>query len=146
MTTVKQMLDDKGYEVWSIDPRRSVYDAIKLMAEKDIGALLVLESKMVIGIVTERDYARSIVLKGKTSPETPVREIMTHPIRSVGLGDTIEICMSIMTSNHIRHLPVLRDAQPIGMLSIGDLVKSIIREQTNTISHLEDYISGRAAG
>ena len=129
MTTVKQLLDDKGYDVWSINPGRSVYDAIKLMAEKDTGALLVVENGTMLGIITERDYARSIAVKGRTSPETPVWEIMTYPVLSVGLSDTLDTCMSLMTLNRIRHLPVIQDDRPIGMLSIGDLVKNIINEQ-----------------
>ena len=142
MTTVKQLLDDKGYDVWSINPGRSVYDAIKLMAEKDTGSLLVVEKGMMLGIITERDYARSVALKGRTSPETPVWEIMTYPVLSVGLSDTLDTCMSLMTLNRIRHLPVIQDDRPIGMLSIGDLVKNIINEQHYTIRHLERYICG----
>ena len=145
MTTVKQLLDDKGYDVWSINPGRSVYDAIKSMAEKDTGALLVVEKGMMLGIITERDYARSVALKGRTSPETPVWEIMTYPVLSVGLSDTLDTCMSLMTLNRIRHLPVIQDDRPIGMLSIGDLVKNIINEQHYTIRHLERYICGQAA-
>ena len=145
MTTVKQLLDDKGYDVWSINPGRSVYDAIKLMAEKDTGALLVVEKGMMLGIITERDYARSVALKGRTSPETPVWEIMTYPVLSVGLSDTLDTCMSLMTLNRIRHLPVIQDDRPIGMLSIGDLVKNIINEQHYTIRHLERYICGQTA-
>ena len=144
MTTVKQLLDDKGYDVWSINPGRSVYDAIKLMAEKDTGALLVVENGTMLGIITERDYARSIAVKGRTSPETPVWEIMTYPVLSVGLSDTLDTCMSLMTLNRIRHLPVTQDDRPIGMLSIGDLVKSIISEQRHTIRHLEHYIGARS--
>ena len=142
MTTVKQLLDAKGYDVWSINPGRSVYDAIKLMAEKDTGSLLVVEKGMMLGIITERDYARSVALKGRTSPETPVWEIMTYPVLSVGLSDTLDTCMSLMTLNRIRHLPVIQDDRPIGMLSIGDLVKNIINEQHYTIRHLERYICG----
>ena len=145
MTTVKQLLDDKGYDVWSIHSARSVYDAIKLMAEKDTGALLVVEKGMMLGIITERDYARSVALKGRTSPETPVWEIMTYPVLSVGLSDTIETCMTLMTEKRVRHLPVVREGRPIGMLSIGDLVKSIISEQRHTIRHLQGYICGHAA-
>ena len=145
MTTVKQLLDDKGYDVWSINPGRSVYDAIKLMAEKDTGALLVVENGTMLGIITERDYVRSIALKGRTSPETPVWEIMTYTVLSVGLSDTLDTCMSLMTLNRIRHLPVTQDDRPIGMLSIGDLVKSIISEQRHTIRHLEHYIGGQVA-
>ena len=145
MTTVKQLLDNKGYEVWSIEPSRSVYDAIKLMADKDIGALLVIEKGALVGTITERHYSRSVALKGKTSPQTPVSEIMERPVMPVGLNCTIDECMSLMTEHRVRHLPVVCDGRPIGVVSIGDLVKSIISEQQITIRHLEHYVNGRAA-
>jgi CBS domain-containing protein len=144
MTIVRQLLDQKGYEHWSISPDKSVHDAIKMMAEKDIGALLVIDGDKLVGIVTERQYTRSFALKGKTSLDTQVCEIMGRPVLSVGPNDTVENCMTLMTENRVRHLPVLSVGNPIGMLSIGDLVKSIIRDQQCTISHLEHYIHGRA--
>ena len=143
MATVKQLLDEKGYDIWSINPRKSVYDAIKLMAEKDIGALLVLENGTTVGTITERDYARSIALKGKTSPETLVREIMEYPFFTVGLRDNVDTCMALITAHRVRHLPVVSDGRPIGMISIGDLVRSIISDQRHTIRHLEHYITGQ---
>ena len=113
------------------------------MAEKDIGALLVLENGTIVGTITERDYARSIALKGKTSPETLVREIMEYPFFTVGLRDNVDTCMALITAHRVRHLPVVSDGRPIGMISIGDLVRSIISDQRHTIRHLEHYITGQ---
>jgi signal-transduction protein with cAMP-binding, CBS, and nucleotidyltransferase domain len=144
MTIVRQLLDQKGCERWSIGPDKSVHDAIKMMAEKDIGALMVIEGDELVGIVTERQYTRSLALKGKRSLDTQVCEIMERPVLSVGPNETVENCMALMTENGVRHLPVLSVGTPIGVLSIGDLVKSIIRDQQSTISHLEHYIHGRA--
>ncbi|MCL4830144.1 MAG: CBS domain-containing protein [Caldilinea sp.] len=141
MTTVKQILDKKGYQVWTITADRSVYDALRLMGEKEIGALAVVEGDAVVGILSERDYARKVVLKGKTSRETLVQEIMTHPVLTVGLQESVAECMTLMTDKRIRHLPVLDNGKLIGMISQGDLVKSIIDEQQFIIGQLENYIA-----
>jgi len=143
MTTVRDLLRIKGNEVWSIAPDASVYEALTLMAEKDIGALLVLDGGQLAGILSERDYARKIVLKGKSSRETAVREIMTGKVMWTRPEQTIEECMALMTNKRIRHLPVLDEGRLIGVISIGDVVKSIISEQEFMIEQLENYITGK---
>ena len=143
MTTVRDLLRIKGNEVWSIAPDASVYEALTLMAEKDIGALLVLDGGQLAGILSERDYARKIVLKGKASRETAVREIMTGKVMWTRPEQTIEECMALMTNKRIRHLPVLDEGRLIGVISIGDVVKSIISEQEFMIEQLENYITGK---
>jgi CBS domain-containing protein len=142
MSTIKQILDTKGYAVWSIHPRESVFAAIQQMAEKEVGALVVLEGDAVVGIVSERDYARKVMLKGRSSRETMVQDIMTADVIHVRLDQSIEECMTIVTEKHIRHLPVLDSGQLVGIISIGDLVKTIIAEQQFIIEQLEHYISG----
>jgi CBS domain-containing protein len=142
MTTVKQILDTKGYAVWSIHPQESVFTAIQQMADKEVGALVVLEDNTLVGIVSERDYARKVILKGRLSHETAVRDIMTSQVICARLDQSIEECMTFVTERRIRHLPVLDDGQVIGMISIGDLVKTIIAEQQFMIEQLEHYISG----
>ncbi len=142
MTTVKQILQAKGYAIWSIAPDASVYDALKLMADKEIGALLVLEGEKVVGIISERDYARKVILKGKKSADTPVREIMTEHVLYVRSDQSIEECMALMTARHIRHLPVYEGDRLIGVVSIGDVVKSIISHQEFIIEQLQRYIEG----
>jgi CBS domain-containing protein len=141
MKTVKQILDAKGHDVWSIDLNASVYEAIKLMAEKEVGALVVLDGAQPVGIISERDYARKVILQGRASHETPIRDIMTTRVMYATLDQTVEACMALMTEKRIRHLPVMDGEQLIGMLSIGDLVKSIIAEQQFIIAQLEHYIS-----
>ena len=128
--------------VHAIAPTATVFDAVKLMAEKGIGALLVLEGERVVGIITERDYARKTILMGRTSRETPVREIMTSEVLYVGPNQTSEECMVLMTENRTRHLPVMDGGKLIGLISIGDLVKDIISDQRFTIDQLEHYIRG----
>jgi CBS domain-containing protein len=128
--------------VYSIEPAASVLDAIKLMALKGIGALLVMEGEKIVGIVTERDYARKVILRGRASKETPVEVIMTAEVLYVRPDHTSEECMALMTENRLRHLPVIDDGKLLGMLSIGDLVKDIISEQRFTIEQLEQYIRG----
>jgi CBS domain-containing protein len=140
MSTIKQILDTKGYAVWSIHPQESVFAAIQQMAEKEVGALVVLEGDAVVGIISERDYARQIVLKGRSSRETAVRDIMTSDVIYVRLDQSIEECMSIVTERRIRHLPVLDSGRLVGIISIGDLVKTIIVEQQFIIEQLEHYI------
>jgi CBS domain-containing protein len=142
MKTVKQLLDAKGHNVWIIAPDASVYEALKLMADKDVGALLVLEGGKLVGIISERDYARKVILKGKFSKDTPVHEIMTTRLVYVHPEQTIQECMALMTDQHIRHLPVLVGADLVGLVSIGDLVKAIISEQEFLIQNLQDYIMG----
>ena len=144
MKTVKELLRNKGYQVYSIGPDATVYEALTLMAEKDVGALLVLDSAgQLVGVLSERDYARKIVLKGKTSRETPVREIMTEKVVWVRPDQTIEECMALMTNKHIRHLPVMEEGRLLGVISIGDVVKDIISEQEFVIAQLENYITGK---
>ena len=142
MQTVRQLLQEKGHIVWSIGPDESVYDAVKLMAEKGIGALIVVDRAKTVGMLSERDYARKVILVGRSSKETKIREIMTTQVISADPHQSVQECMTIMTENRIRHLPVMEDDQLIGMISIGDLVKAIIAEQQFVISQLEHYISG----
>jgi len=142
MSTIKQILDTKGYAVWSIHPQASVFAAIQQMAEKEVGALVVVEGDAVVGIISERDYARKVALKGRLSRETAVRDIMTADVIYVRLDQSIEECMSIVTEKRIRHLPVLDGGRLVGIISIGDLVKTIIAEQQFIIEQLEHYISG----
>jgi CBS domain-containing protein len=143
MKTVMQLLQTKGQDIWSITPDTLVIDALKLMAEKRVGALLVIEAGQVVGIISERDYARKVSLLGKSSKTTPVREIMTQKVVYVRPEQTIEDCMALMTDKRIRHLPVLADNQLIGVISIGDVVKAVISEQEFIIAQLENYIIGR---
>jgi CBS domain-containing protein len=142
MAKVKDILATKGNEVCSIDPDASVYDAMKRMAEKGIGALLVMEGTKVVGVISERDYARKVILQGRASRSTRVREIMTSHVLYAEPDQNIEECMALMTEKRVRHLPVMESGQVIGVISIGDLVKSIITEQKFIIEQLERYISG----
>lgn len=144
-TTIGPLLRQKAGEVWSISPNASVYDAIKLMADKRVGALLVTDQERLVGIISERDYARKIILQEKSSKTTRVAEIMTAPVTFVSLQHTISDCMHIITEKRIRHLPVLENGTIAGIVSIGDLVNWIINEQQETIRHLEAYITGIAA-
>jgi CBS domain-containing protein len=143
MITVGSLLDAKGPDIWSITPDASVYDAIELMAAKNVGVLLVLEGPTLVGVVSERDYARKVILQGRSSRDTPVKEIMTEKVFCVRRSHTLEQCMALMTERHIRHLPVLEEDRPIGVISVGDVIKSIISEKQVLIEHLESYISGR---
>jgi len=145
MKMVKQLLDAKGYNVWTIAPDASVYEALKLMADKNVGALLVLEAGQVVGILSERDYARKVILKGKFSKDTPVREIMSTRLIFVRPEQTVEECLALMSDHHIRHLPVMAGDDLVGVVSIGDLVKAIISEQAFLIENLQDYIMGARA-
>ena len=143
MKTVKQILATKGDELWSITPDKSVYEALRVMGEKEIGALTVVEAGKLVGIISERDYARKVILKGRTSRDTLVSEIMTTSVVVTHPQQTVEECMGLMTEKRIRHLPVLDQGELIGMISIGDLVKSIIDEQQFIIGQLENYIASR---
>ncbi len=142
MKTVKDLLRSKGYDIWSIGPDATVYEALQLMANKNVGALLVLDAGNLVGIMSERDYARKVVLKGKSSKDTPVREIMTEKVLCVRTDQTAEECMALMTSKHIRHLPVLEGNRLVGVISIGDVVRAIIEHQEFVIEQLENYIAG----
>jgi CBS domain-containing protein len=140
MKTIKQLLQAKGGEAHSIAPGARVIDALKLMAEKDIGALVVVDNGKLAGIISERDYARKVILHGKSSHDISVREIMTDKVLTVQPRQTVEECMALMTSKRVRHLPVIDGERLIGVLSIGDLVKEVIADQEQTIKQLESYI------
>ncbi len=143
--TVNQILSEKGSEVHSIVSTITVYEALRIMGEKNVGALLVIEDNVLKGILSERDYARKIALKNKSSSNTLVHEIMDSDIITVKPTDNLDYCMDLITNKRIRHLPVLSDGQVIGIISIGDVVKAIIETQKNTINHLDSYISGTKA-
>jgi len=142
MTTVRNLLQNKGSHVWGIEPDVMVIDAIKLMAEKGIGALVVTDGSAVVGVLSERDYARKVLLKGRSSKTTPVRDIMSTNVVFARPEDNVEQCMNVMTDKRVRHLPVMEGGALVGLVSIGDLVKAIITEQQETIEHLENYIRG----
>ena len=140
METVSQLLQDKGSGVLSVTPGTSVFDALKLMAEKNVGALLVMEGGALRGIMSERDYARKVILLGKSSQDIAVRDIMSDKVVTVSPAQTVDACMALMTDRRIRHLPVVDNGRVTGVLSIGDLVKAVIAEQQQTIQQLESYI------
>lgn len=140
MTTLKMLLKGKGHDVWSVHPDDTVLDAIKMLAEKDIGALIVIKDDKPVGIFTERDYARNVYLKGKSSLDTVVRDVMVAPVICVKPGQTVDECMALMTAKRFRHLPIMDGDELVGMVSIGDLVKSVIAEQQFTIEQMEQYI------
>ena len=142
MTNIRQLLRNKGSDVWSVSSETSIVDGLQLMAEKHIGALLVIDSDELVGIFSERDYARKVVLRGKSSRKTSVGEIMTKMVASVGPDQSIQECMELMTEKHIRHLPVFENGELVGVISIGDIVKAVISEQEVIIGQLENYIAG----
>jgi CBS domain-containing protein len=142
MESVKTLLKAKGKEIWSVSPEASVYDALELMSEKNIGAVLVLENDKPVGIFSERDYARSVVLKGRVSRTTPIAEIMSREIYYVRPEQSIEDCMALITEKHLRHLPVIDGERLIGLISIGDAVKAVISRQEYKIRQLENCITG----
>ena len=141
MKLVKHLLDSKGRHIISVAPDCSVFDAIQVMADKTVGSLLVMDGEELLGIVTERDYARKVILKGRSSESTTVAEIMTSEVMSTTSAQTVSDCMELMTKRRIRHLPVIEDNRVIGMISIGDLVQAIISDQQEEIEQLEQYIS-----
>ena len=141
-SSISEILGHKGTTVWSISPNATVYEAIQLMADKNVGAVLVTENDQLVGIISERDYTRKVVLKGKSSRTTAVKEILSSHVIHVSPSQTVEECMRLMTDHHIRHLPVLDGKQIVGIVSIGDLVNWIISAQHTTISQLQTYIAG----
>lgn len=142
MKTVKEILQAKGGVVWSVRPDDSVFDALKLMAEKDVGGLVVMNGDQLAGIITERDYARKVIIEGRSSKETPVVDIMTRKVLCVAPERTVDECLTLMTDKRLRHLPVLDNKNVVGIVSIGDLVKAIIDEQRLLIDQLQHYITG----
>jgi CBS domain-containing protein len=141
MASVKQLLQGKGHDVWSIGPEASVYDAIEKMAQGEVGALVVLEGESLVGLMSERDYARKVVLQGRSSRDTKIKDIMTTRVAYARPDQSVEDCMAMMTEKRIRHLPVMDGDKLLGVISIGDLVKFIIEEQKHVIEQLEQYIS-----
>ncbi|MCK4413047.1 MAG: CBS domain-containing protein [Candidatus Eisenbacteria sp.] len=142
MTKVHELLDAKGRSIWTVAPETSVFDALQLMSEKQIGAVLVVESRKLVGVFSERDYARKIVLKGKSSKSATVQEMMTKRIFFVSPEETLATCMKLMTAQHVRHLPVLDGDRLVGIITIGDVVKQVISDQQFTIDELTKYITG----
>ena len=142
MSTVKEILRTKGINVWSLAPDATVYDALRLMADKNIGAVLVMDANHLVGILSERDYARKVILYGKSAEDTSVREIMTERVVCVRPDQTAEECLALMTDKRVRHLPVVEGGRVSGVISIGDVVKSVISEQEFIIEQLENYITG----
>jgi CBS domain-containing protein len=140
MTYVSQLLDRKGRATYSIEPEDPVLEAIQLMADHHVGALLVMKGEQLVGIVSERDYARKVILMGRSSAETPVWQIMSSPVLTVSLRHSVQECMQLMTEHRVRHLPVVESDHVVGIVSIGDLVKAVIQDQQETIEQLESYI------
>jgi len=140
--TIRQLLNKKGNQVWSVTPDATVYQALEVMANKDVGAVLVMDGEQMLGIFSERDYARRCILRNRKSRDTLVKDLMTTNVITIAPGATIDDAMALMTRYHIRHLPVVEDGKVVGVISIGDVVKAVIENQEHLISHLEDYISG----
>jgi CBS domain-containing protein len=140
MVTVRHLLDRKGRSIHSIEPEQPVLEGIRLMAEHHVGALLVMQGAELVGIVSERDYARKVILKGRSSADTPVSQIMSSPVVTVSLSNSVQECMQLMTERRLRHLPVVEGRKVVGVVSIGDLVKAVMEEQQQTIEQLESYI------
>ncbi|MDB4988182.1 MAG: histidine kinase [Myxococcaceae bacterium] len=145
MQTVEQLIRQKGREVWTVSPEASVHDAVDLMCERNIGAVVVCTGEDVVGVLSERDCVRRVMQHGRSARETKVRQVMSNDVRTVGLRDTIDHCMQQMTDERVRHLPVLDDGMLVGMVSVGDVVKAQLKEQESLISGLESYIHGASA-
>lgn len=141
--TVGAILKRKGGGIWSVAPDQTVYEAIEMMANRGVGALLVIADGALAGIISERDYARKVILEGRSSKTTVIQEIMTSPVISVTPGQAVDECMEIMTRHRIRHLPIMENEKVLGVVSIGDLVKWVVSEQEETIEHLHNYISAK---
>jgi CBS domain-containing protein len=142
MKTVREIIATKGGDIWTIPPDTTVFEALKTMADKNVGALLVLDGDAITGILSERDYARKVILHGKSSKELQVSEIMSSKVYFVSPTDNVDDCMALFTNKRVRHLPVLENEQLVGIISIGDVVKAVIADQEYTIRHLENYITG----
>ncbi len=142
MVRVKQLLGRKGHEVWTVDAEEPVLEAIQLMADRHVGALPVTRGGELVGVISERDYARKVILLGRSSAETPVWQIMSSPVVTVTPDQDVRECMQLMTQQRIRHLPVMQDGRMVGVISIGDLVRTVIEEQDQTIEQLERFIAG----
>jgi CBS domain-containing protein len=142
MKTVRDILKAKGSDVWWVDPNATVFDALQRMAEKEVGALVVMQGEQIVGLISERDYARKVILHGRASSTTLVKEIMTSPVVYIHFDQAIEECMSLMTEKRTRHLPVMENGKLVGLISIGDIVKSIIADQQFIIEQLVRYVSG----
>jgi CBS domain-containing protein len=140
MVTARHLLDRKGRDIFSVAPETPVLEAIRLMADRHVGALLVMKGEELVGIVSERDYARKVILKGRSSADTPVSQIMSAPVVTVSLSNSVQECMQLMTNRRLRHLPVVEGKKVVGIVSIGDLVKAVMEEQQQTIEQLESYI------
>jgi CBS domain-containing protein len=138
MLTIRHLLEIKGFDIWSVSPKDTVFEALRRMADKDIGALMVMEGERLVGVLSERDYARKIILFGKSSKETPVKEIMSTTVISIHPEQTVDEAMALMLDKHIRHLPVMVDDKVIGVISINDVLRSIIHRQKETIKFYED--------
>ena len=146
MKTVEEILNAKGHDVWVVSPQATVLEALKIMADKNVSCLVVMANDHIVGMISERDYARKIALRGKSSVNTPVKDIMSTTVYHIHLQNTIEDCYTLMTQQSVRHLPVEENGKLLGIISLGDVVKAVFEEQATTITQLSDYISGKYMG